>query len=54
MQISVEPGVRLSDLALQDSYSYELGHIYMGAENERELEARYARCLERLTFQFDE
>ncbi|NVI89398.1 acetyl-CoA carboxylase biotin carboxylase subunit family protein [Actinomadura sp. BRA 177] len=54
VQISVEPGVRLSDLALQDSYSYELGHIYMGAENERELEARYARCLERLTFQFDE
>lgn len=51
---ALEPGARLSELPLQDSYSYELGRIFMGAQDEPELNARYERCLTGLPFEFDE
>ena len=54
VKISARAGDRLSDLPMQDSYSYELGRVFMGAADEAELEARYERCLELLPFEFDE
>jgi hypothetical protein len=51
--IVAEQGARLSDLPLQDSYSYELADLFMGAEDETELEAKYRRCLELLPFEID-
>ncbi|TDE32500.1 ATP-grasp domain-containing protein [Actinomadura sp. 6K520] len=54
VNISVRPGDRLSELPLQDSYSYEIGQIFMGAADESELTARYERCLARLPIEIDE
>ncbi|WP_307808241.1 ATP-grasp domain-containing protein [Streptomyces oryzae] len=45
---------RLSDLPSQDSYSYELAALYLGADDESELHEKYRRCLELLPFEFDE
>lgn len=47
-------GGRLSELHRQDSYSYELADIYIGAADEAELTAKYERCVEALPFEFDE
>ncbi len=49
--VEVEEGVQLSTLPRQDSYSYELAAIYLGAPHPSQLPARYARVLELLNFQ---
>ena len=49
----VEPGMWLSELAEQDSYSYALAYIYMGAKNQAALMRNYERVLGRLHFEFD-
>ncbi|MFD6072421.1 biotin carboxylase, partial [Amycolatopsis lurida] len=49
-----EKGIRLSDLPEQDSYSYELAHIFVAAQTEREMESKYRRCVEALRFDFEE
>ncbi|XRQ12236.1 ATP-grasp domain-containing protein [Actinomadura welshii] len=54
VRLGVKPGDRLSELDLQDSYSYELGRVFMGAADEAELKARYEQCTARLVFEFDE
>ncbi|TDC98481.1 ATP-grasp domain-containing protein [Actinomadura sp. 7K507] len=54
VKIAASAGERLSDLPMQDSYSYELGRVFMGAADEAELQARYDRCLAMLPFEFDE
>jgi hypothetical protein len=51
IQVHVEPGMRLSELPNQDSYSYELATLFMGGPDEGELVDRYHRCLERLFFE---
>lgn len=48
--ILVEKGKMLSDLVVQDSYSFELADLYIGAENEEELLAKIERCKEILSF----
>jgi len=50
----VEEGVRLSDLPEQDSYSYAVAYVYMGAQNQSSLLRKYERVLKRLRFEFDE
>jgi biotin carboxylase len=50
--LRVQPGTRLRDLPDQDSYSYELAYIYLGAPNQRELLARYRQCVAALPFAF--
>jgi len=50
VQLHVQPGQRLSELVDQDSYSYELGIVYLGARDEAELLDRYEACRERLHF----
>lgn len=47
-------GQRLSDLPQQDSYSFELAEINIGAETEHELEQKYEQCVERLGYAVDE
>ncbi|GAA3721982.1 hypothetical protein HDA32_002137 [Spinactinospora alkalitolerans] len=49
-----QEGERLSDMPGQDSYSYELAHIFVGADSQAELQAKYDRCVEALNFEFDE
>ncbi len=46
--IDVAPGDRLSELALQESYSYELGRVFIGASDHEELEERFERIEEEL------
>lgn len=50
--IDVEPGMRLSELPNQDSYSYHVATLYLGAANRDELQARYQECLDVLEFQY--
>ncbi|UOE18868.1 ATP-grasp domain-containing protein [Thermobifida halotolerans] len=55
--VKVDPvaqeGRRLSDLVGQDSYSYELTHVFVGADSEEELRAKYDRCVASLPYEFD-
>ncbi|MDR5865176.1 ATP-grasp domain-containing protein [Halomonas koreensis] len=52
--LQVEPGQRLSTLPEQDSYSYALAYIWMGAASPERLLEDYDRLIARLTFEFDE
>lgn len=45
---------RLSEMGQQDSYSYAVATIHIGAEDEEELKAKYERCVDELTFEYDE
>jgi hypothetical protein len=55
-RIDVVPqkGDRLSEMEGQDSYSYELAHIFVGADSEQEMREKYDRCVQALRFEFDE
>lgn len=50
----VQEGHRLSDLHDQDAYSYKLAHMYIGADSQDELAAKFDRCREDLPFVFEE
>ena len=53
IEVLVRPGDRLSELYdLQDSYSYEIVHLYIGAQNQRQLLERYQQCADALDFQY--
>ncbi|MGY1841789.1 MULTISPECIES: ATP-grasp domain-containing protein [unclassified Modestobacter] len=54
VEVVAEQGHRLSELAQQDSYSYELARLFIGAEDEAELEAKYDQCVRMLPFEFEE
>jgi hypothetical protein len=54
VQLQVTPGMRLSELLEQDSYSYAIAHIFIGARSRRELLARYRQCLSMLPFELEE
>lgn len=49
----VVPGMRLSDLLEQDSYSYAICHLFIGGEDQKELLDNYIRCQELLTFEVE-
>ncbi|MDZ7803758.1 MAG: ATP-grasp domain-containing protein [Thiohalophilus sp.] len=51
VQIHVQPGMWLRDLPDQDSYSYEIATIFMGANNLKQLLANYQTALEMLSFE---
>ncbi|MEU7155891.1 ATP-grasp domain-containing protein [Streptomyces chrestomyceticus] len=40
-----EPGQRLSDMEQQDSYSFELAHVFTGGDSEEELREKYDHCV---------
>jgi len=48
----VTEGMYLSELAEQDSYSYAIVYIYMGAKNQSTLVRNYDRVIRRLNFEF--
>jgi len=52
IHLQVQPGMRLSELFEQDSYSYALALIYIGANSERQLLQRYREVVDRLEFRF--
>jgi biotin carboxylase len=54
VNIVAREGERLSDLASQDSYSYELADIFVGGCDEDDLVAKYERCVDALAFDFDD
>ena len=54
IDIVVKPGDRLAELPGQDSYSYELADIFIGANDQADLTDRYERCVQALQFEFDE
>ncbi|GAB3344819.1 ATP-grasp domain-containing protein [Modestobacter lapidis] len=51
VRVVAETGSRLSDLAQQDSYSYELAQVFVGARDEAELIETYERCVQMLAFE---
>ncbi|WP_040927807.1 ATP-grasp domain-containing protein [Saccharomonospora azurea] len=56
VEVDIVPkaGQRLSDLSGQDSYSYELAHIFVGARDETDLVRKYERCVDALPFGFED
>lgn len=52
VDVAVEEGVRLSDLRAQDSYSYEIADIFIGAEDEAALHAKFRDIMQVLDFRF--
>lgn len=56
LKVHVKEGMHLSELYGQDSYSFEVANIYLGARNQEELLEKYHDCIEHLTFgiEYDE
>lgn len=52
VEIIPTEGERLSELPGQDSYSYELANIFVGASDEADLTDKYDRCVDALHFEF--
>jgi acetyl/propionyl-CoA carboxylase alpha subunit len=50
----VREGMRLSELPEQDSYSYALAYIWMGARNQSSLLRNYERVVRSMPFRFTE
>ncbi|MFW2512419.1 ATP-grasp domain-containing protein [Demequina sp. SO4-13] len=54
VHVTVDEGERLSAGFGEDSYSYVLAEIFIGAADERDLTNKYSRCLDALPFEIDE
>lgn len=54
IELAVHAGDRLSELHEQDSYSYALASVYIGAADEAELTTRYEQVLAALPFEIDD
>ncbi|MFH9570598.1 acetyl-CoA carboxylase biotin carboxylase subunit family protein [Streptomyces sp. NPDC017454] len=54
IEVLPERGQRLSDLSQQDSYSYELAHIFTGGDDEEDMRGKYDQCVAALGLTFDE
>ena len=54
VSVLVDEGDRLSEQVDNDSYSYKLANVYLAANDEQELLTKYQRCVESLSFEFDE
>lgn len=54
LETPLEEGMRLSDLADQDSYSFELARLHIGGADEGELLQKYQECVDRLQIGLDE
>ena len=53
LHVLVEPGMDLDTLRFQDSYSYEIGVIFLGGQNQADLLARYREAIRILGFEID-
>jgi biotin carboxylase len=54
IKITVKEGMQLSELPNQETYSYDLGQIILGAHSEEELLEKHRHCREALTFAFEQ
>jgi biotin carboxylase len=54
VKVSVKENMRLSELPNQETYSYDLGQIILGAHSEAELTDKHRQCRDALTFTFAE
>ncbi|TDQ50250.1 ATP-grasp domain-containing protein [Actinorugispora endophytica] len=54
VRIVAREGERLSALHAQDSYSFELARIFVGADDEEQLRDRYQACADALDFRIDD
>ena len=54
VDVTVKTGDRLSELYDQDSYSYAVANVYLGADDEDELIRKYEHALGGLPFEFEE
>jgi hypothetical protein len=54
VEVTVNEGDRLSELIGQDSYSYSIANIYLGAQHEAELTEKYQRCVQALPFEIND
>jgi hypothetical protein len=54
INVTVTEGERLSEAEGEDSFSYVLAEIFLGARDETELASRYERCVEALTFEIED
>ncbi|MGC7100903.1 ATP-grasp domain-containing protein [Amycolatopsis lurida] len=52
IEVVVEEGQRLSELPAQDSYSFELADVVVGAAGEKELTEKFDQVVEALDFRF--
>ncbi|WP_346798616.1 ATP-grasp domain-containing protein [Halomonas sp. Bachu 37] len=53
VKLAVHEGSRLSELPNQDAFSYQLGTLYIAAEEHEQIQERYDACLEALRFEID-
>ncbi|MDT8444844.1 MAG: ATP-grasp domain-containing protein [Desulfuromonadales bacterium] len=53
VKLLTNEGERLSDLADQDSYSFEYANIFIGGQSEEDLQDKYHRCMDLLPFEFE-
>lgn len=53
ISLSVTEGQHLKELPQQDSYSYEIGNIFIGGRDQTDMLRKYDSCLERLRFQIE-
>lgn len=53
VEVHVSEGCRLSDLAYQDSYSYELASVFVAGDDERDLLEAYEGCRRRLDIELE-
>ncbi|MFI7673696.1 acetyl-CoA carboxylase biotin carboxylase subunit family protein [Actinophytocola sp. NPDC049390] len=54
VRVKVGEGQRLSEMNFQDSYSYQLAEMVVGARDVAEMEEKYRRCVAALPFVFEE
>jgi biotin carboxylase len=53
VELAVKPGQRLSELSVQESYSYELGRVHVGADDHEALDRAWDDVEELLTFDIE-
>jgi len=53
IDLIVREGMLLSELIEQDSYSYDLAHVHIGAQDQKELLAKYHQVLELLPLELE-
>jgi biotin carboxylase len=51
--IDLAPGTRLADLAVQETYSFELGRVFLGADDHEQLEDRFEQVKDMLPFEIE-
>src|SRR6056297_2902470 len=53
LKIHIKEGMHLNELYGQDSYSFEIANLFLGARNQEELLEKYNDCVENLSFDIE-